>query len=147
MVRFFLGAMLVLSLSSCVEHAGQPVGTTRLTASRTWDGAHAELFSAHTKSARVEGEILWPAQVHGGPPPLAILAPAASRLDTTALALRLAGNGVATLRYSSRGPIDAEVVSASVDALRRDPRVGRIMLVAGATSSEVIDALSRHVHE
>lgn len=165
MVRFFLCALVVVTLTGCAEGRGEPVGTTRLTASGAWDGAHAEPFIAQTKRARVRGEILWPAQVHGGPPRLVILVAGARGSGRTAIALRLAEAGMATLRYSDGVAIDGEVVSASAEALRRDPRVGPIVLVAdgraealaadnvdariamadGATPSEVVAALSKHV--
>ncbi|HSO34052.1 MAG TPA: hypothetical protein VLT33_16070 [Labilithrix sp.] len=162
----FLGALLVLSASGCAEGRAEPVGATRLTASQTWEGAHAERFSTRTKSGGVEGEILWPARVRGGPPPLVVLVASSNGQGTTALALRLAGSGVATLRYPDHGALDADDVAASVTALRLDPRVGRIVLVAaaehaealgaapadarilvprGATSSDVVAALSKHV--
>jgi hypothetical protein len=136
MVRASLGALLVLSLSGCVEGRAEPVATTQLTAARTWDGAHAELFDAHAKGARGEAEILWPSQVHGGPPPFVILVAGASNRGTTALALTLAKNGFATLRYADRAALDGEVVSASVAVLRRDSRVGRIVLLADDESAE-----------
>jgi hypothetical protein len=160
----FLGAMLVAAACGCREATGEHAGTTSVTASRTWAGAHAEPFSPSAKSARV-GEILWPAQVHRGPPPLVVLV-AGPRATT--LALRLAGSGVATLRYADGQPVDAAVVSSSVAALRRDARVGRIVLVAtaehaerlgdtradaevivpgGASSNDVLGALSKHLSE
>jgi hypothetical protein len=135
MVRAFLAALVVLSLSGCVEGRGEPVGTTELTASQTWAGAHAELFDAHAK-----GEILWPAQVRGGPPPFVILVAGASNRGSTALALKLAEHGFATLRYSDRTAIDGEVISASVVVLRRDSRVGRIVLLADEESAERLGA-------
>jgi len=169
MFRLFF-AVVVVSLTSCVEGVREPASTTRLTASGTWDGAHAELFTAQTRSGRVSGEILWPSKIQGGPPPLVILVNGATRDGTTALAMSLAESSIATLRYSDRSAIDDEIVSASVSVLRRDPRVGRIVLLAdeddaraealaavnvdvhmvlprGTTSSEVVGALARHAHE
>ncbi|CAN5925732.1 hypothetical protein BH11MYX4_BH11MYX4_43710 [soil metagenome] len=136
MVRASL-AVLLLCLGGCVEgSSGEPVGMTHLTASRTWDAAHAELFDAHAKGARGRGEILWPSQVRGGPPPFVILVAGASNRGTTTLALKLAESGFATLRYSDRTAVDGHVVSASVEVLRRDSRVGRIVVLGDDESAD-----------